>query len=156
MKQLFLKIEMRLQNSFTPLCSGYLCLAWRKHVQPSIVNCFFDIFCSLRWYVRPYPTLPNNSSGIIITVSRFYHLKLRPVNVYYVSNKSKKFWAKLWSLILLCLFKNILTCQCFQHGIFNSDIMLMRNHKTSHLLLLLIDSSAHAAEPIGTPSVHTT
>lgn len=59
-------------NTFIPLCSGYLCLAWRKHVQPSIVNCFFDIFCSLRWYVRPYPTLPNNSSGIIITFSRFY------------------------------------------------------------------------------------
>ena len=79
-----LKFKCDFGNTFTPFCSGYLCLAWRKHVQPSIVNCFFDIFCSLRWYVRPYPTLPNNSSGIIITFSRFYHLKLRPVNVYYV------------------------------------------------------------------------
>lgn len=84
----FWKFKCDFWNSCIPLCSGYLSSAWRKHVQPSIVNCFFDIFYSLRWYVRPYPTLPNNNSGIIITFSRFY-FKLRPVNAYYVSDKSK-------------------------------------------------------------------
>ena len=69
---------------------------------------------------------------------------------------TKNFWTnqdKLWSLILLCLFKNILTYQCFQHGIFNSDIMLIRNHKTSHLWLSLIQVHMQQNQ-LRTPSVH--